>query len=611
MTQERSGLNEAPAEDCAAWGARPGPGGTHFSLWAPDAAKVSVVFGAAAASGGVALEARRDGWFSAHVPDVGMGARYAFLVDGRRVPDPASRCQPDGVEGSGQVVDHAAYAWANAGWRGRPWAETVLYELHIGTFSREGTFAGAIAHLDHLVALGITMIELMPVGAFSGRVGWGYDGVLVFAPHAPYGSPDDLKRLVEACHARGLSIILDVVYNHFGPRSNHLLDYASDFFTGKHPTPWGEALDFEGVGAEAVRAFFIENAVQWIRDYHFDGLRLDAVQAIFDEGPDPILAAIARHARAAAPDRPVHLVLENDLNDAHWLERDGSDAIAYVAQWNDDFHHVMRVLAAGRRDGYYADYTDAPLDRLGRALAEGFCYQGETSRHRPDMARGTPSAHLPPTAFVAFLQNHDQVGNSPFGKRLDAFASPAALRLATAVTLLSPNIPMLFMGQEWASGRPFDFFCDFPEPLADKVRCGRRDQCRDLPEFADPRALKDLPDPNAATTRDAAVLDWDAVPAAPHAEWLVFHRALLAVRRMMVVPLLPSIGGNAGSYCVFGDGLEVRWHLDDGRCLMMAINFSDTPVTWRGEGRVLYRLVGKGTGDLLAPWDLALMLSDL
>ena len=568
------------------------------ALWAPGVHEAALVRPFRAET----PLARGDaGWLGATPPQIGPGARYGLRIGGETVPDPASRSQPDGPGGLSEVVDAGSFTWSDASWTGRPWHETVLYELHLGTFTADGTFVAAIAHLEHLARLGVTMIELMPVGEFPGSRNWGYDGVLPFAPFHGYGRPDDLKRLVDAAHAVGIAVVLDVVYNHFGPTQNAIEHYAPEFFTGRHKTPWGGAIDF---AQPAVRAYFIENAVYWIEEFHLDGLRLDAVQAVFDDGSQHILDEIAARVRTAAADRHVHLTLENDNNDSRWLAPG-----LYQAQWNDDFHHVMRVLLAGRIDGYYRDYARQPLDRLGKSLAEGFSYQGDDeSIHRPGLMRGTPSAHLPPVAFVNFLQNHDQVGNTPFGKRLSALASPAALRLGVAVMLLGPAIPMLFMGEEWAAAQPFDFFCDYDEPLATAVRKGRRDEFSHLPEFSDPEQLAKLADPNAASTRDACVLDWSALSRPPHAEWLAFYRSLLAVRRQSVMPLLPSIGGGAGRYETIGaTAVAVHWALDDGRTLMLAANFADAPAPWQApEGETLFSLGDPDDG--LAPWGVHLVL---
>lgn len=574
-------------------------------LWAPSVSDAALTL-----FGGTDLSLTREssGWFGGQGFGLAPGARYGFRLDGEIVPDPASRSQPDGPGGLSEATDPEAFTWSDGGWAGRPWHETVLYEVHLGTFTADGTFVAAIERLEHLARLGVTMVELMPVGEFPGARNWGYDGVLPFAPDHSYGRPDDLKRFVDAAHAAGIAVVLDVVYNHFGPTENAIEEYAPEFFTERHKTPWGGAIDF---AQPAVRAYFIQNAVYWIEQFHLDGLRLDAVQAVFDDGSPHILDEIAERVRATQPGRHLHLTLENDNNDARWLER-GADgrAVHYDAQWNDDFHHVMRVLLAGRVDGYYRDYATGPLDRLGKALAEGFSYQGtDPSVHRPGLTRGTPSAHLPPVAFVNFLQNHDQVGNTPFGKRLAALTSAAALRLGAAVLLLGPAVPMLFMGEEWAAAEPFDFFCDYPEPLASAVRNGRREEFAHLPEFSDKEALAKLADPNAASTRDACVLDWSAPGRAPHAEWLELYRSLLAVRREKLVPLLPLIGGGAGRHETVGStALVVHWTLDDGRVLSLAANFGDDPAPWATEGDVLFTLGDPAEG--LAPWGMRLTLAN-
>ena len=572
-------------------------------LWAPS------VTDAALTQPGVPdtdLTKESDGWLAAPDARLEPGSRYGLRINGAVVPDPASRSQPEGPGGLSEATDPTAFTWSDEAWSGRPWHETVLYELHIGTFTPDGTFLAAIEHLDHLARLGVTMIELMPVGEFPGSRNWGYDGVLPFAPDHSYGRPDELKQFVDAAHAAGIAVVLDVVYNHFGPDQNAIEDYAPEFFTERYKTPWGGAIDF---AQPAVRNYFIQNAVYWIEEFHLDGLRLDAVQAVFDDGSPHILDEIAERVRATRPGRTLHLTLENDNNDVRWLERGDGRNAHYDAQWNDDFHHVMRVLLAGRVDGYYRDYAVDPVARLGKSLAEGFSYQGdEESIHRPGLMRGTPSAHLPPVAFVNFLQNHDQVGNTPFGKRLGALASPAALRLGVAVMLLGPAVPMLFMGEEWAAAEPFDFFCDYAEPLASAVRNGRREEFAHLPEFSDKESLAKLADPNAASTRDACVLDWSAQGRAPHAGWLEFYRSLIELRREKVVPLLPRIGGGAGRYETVGEtGVAVHWALDDGRVLSLAANFADEPVSWAREGTALFTLGEAADG--LAPWGLRLMLN--
>ncbi|MEE2916436.1 MAG: malto-oligosyltrehalose trehalohydrolase [Pseudomonadota bacterium] len=537
-----------------AWGPRPGPDGTtRFVLWAPDA---DVVMLEVEGTAPVAMTATGDGWMAAeaHAPP---GTRYRFRIGDTEVPDPASRRQSGGVHGWSVVTD-TAFDWRNGDWRGRPWHETVLIELHPGTM---GGFAGIATQLASLAQLGITAIELMPVGAFGGTRGWGYDGVLPYAVQEDYGSPDDLRALVDTAHGHGISVFLDVVYNHFGPDGNYLNLYAARFFDAAVDTPWGGAV---AVAEEAVARFFIDNALMWLREYGIDGLRFDAVHA--NRNP-AFLDRMAREIRHALPERHVHLVLENEENDAARLARGG-----YDAQWNDDFHNVLHVLLTGERDSYYADFADRPAERLARCLSQGFIYQGEPSPNHDGAPRGTPSAHLPPTAFVAFLQNHDQVGNRALGERLIALTDPARLRAATALLLLSPQIPMLFMGEEQGSETPFLFFTDFHDELADAVREGRRREFAKFAAFADPDARAAIPDPNAVATFDAS----RTVPGLAADDWRTFYRHLLALRHTLIVPHLA--GATALNAVATGDAaVTARWRLADGSTLGFAIDLGDAP----------------------------------
>ena len=427
--------------------------GVAFRLWAPSRERAAVIVDGAEH----VLEPRAGGWFERTVRDARAGSRYAFAFPGVdvRVPDPASRFQPDGVHAPSAVIDPRAFRWEQSAWRGRAWHEIVLYELHVGTFTPEGTYAAAAARLDALAELGVTAVELMPLAQPAGDRNWGYDGVLPFAPQRAYGTPDELKAFVDAAHARGLCVFLDVVYNHFGPEGNYLHAFAEPFFTDRHHTPWGAAINVDAHHAEVVREFFVQNSLYWLREYRFDGIRYDAVHEIRDDAPRPFLDELAARVRAGVEaGREVHLVLENDANEARWLDR-------YDAQWNDDAHHAFHVLTTGETDGYYRDYTREPARLLARALAEGFAYQGEPSPHRGGAPRGEPSAALPSTAFVDFLQNHDQIGNRALGERISALAPDDAVRAATAVLLLAPAIPLLFMGEEWSASTPFLFFADF------------------------------------------------------------------------------------------------------------------------------------------------------
>ena len=584
-------------------------GGVRFRLWAPNCRHVAVE----TADG---LEPARstpmaetgDGWHECLVPRARAGTRYRYILpDGMRVPDPASRFQPEDAHGPSEVIDPGAYRWSDTAWHGRPWHEAVLYELHVGAFTAAGTFRAARERLDHLAALGVTGIEIMPVADFPGRRNWGYDGVLLYAPDSTYGRPDDFRALVDAAHARGIMVLLDVVYNHFGPDGNYLPLYAPAFFTDRHRTPWGAGINFDGPQSRAVREFIIHNALYWIDEFHLDGLRLDAVHAILDDSPRDVLDELAERVRAAGR-REVHLVLENEENQTRRLAREADGRTRhYTAQWNDDVHHVLHVAATGEDRGYYAEYLGDPK-KLGRALAEGFAYQGERMDYR-GRPRGEPSGVLPPTAFVAFIQNHDQIGNRAFGERLTALASPDALRALAAVYLLLPQIPMLFMGEEWGAAQPFPFFCDFEGDLADAVREGRRREFARFPEFQSDAARDRIPDPLSDRTYGSAKLDWADLDKPEHRVWLDLYRRLLARRREAVVPLLPGIGAHAATYEVIGPGaVAVHWGFGNGAqkgVLALAANLSDDPVSgFRLDlGRVLWQegRSGNGVGE---PWSV-------
>jgi len=538
-------------------------GATQFRLWAPGARRVDLVLAQDRRRAELAMPALEAGWFEA-AADAPPGARYAFRIDGGlTVPDPASRFNPDDVHAPSAVVDPLAFDWADDGWAGRPWEDAVLYELHVGAFTPAGTFDAAAERLDYLADLGVTAIELMPVADFPGRRNWGYDGVLPFAPDASYGPPAALKRLVQAAHARGLMMLLDVVYNHFGPEGNYLHLYAPQFFNPRHQTPWGAAVNFDGEHARTVRDFFVHNALYWLEEYRFDGLRLDAVHAIADDSAPDIVCEIAT-AVGAGPgrDRHVHVVLENDRNEARYLARDAARRpVCATAQWNDDTHHAAHVLATGERDGYYADYGTRPLWLLGRCLAEGFAYQGNRSPYRGDAPRGEPSAHLPATAFVNFLQTHDQVGNRAFGERLGALAPPAALDALAACVLLAPSPPLVFMGEEFGASTPFLFFCDFGPELGEAVTRGRRAEFARFERFGDPEALARIPDPNAPASFERSKLAWNELERPGHRERLERYRQLLAVRRAHIAPRLARLQ-SGGRFEVRPPGLlRVEWAL--------------------------------------------------
>jgi maltooligosyltrehalose trehalohydrolase len=560
--------------------------GVRFRLWAPQARQVELLLDKP-----LPMDAA-DGWFTCDAAEASAGIRYQFRIDGDLIiPDPASRFQPNDVNGPSEIIDHR-YDWRCRDWKGRPWHEAVILELHVGTFTPEGTFRAAIDKLDHLVETGITAIELMPLADFSGRWNWGYDGVLWFAPDGSYGRADDLKALIDAAHQRGLMVFLDVVYNHFGPEGNYLPRIAPRFFS-EAQTPWGVAINY---AVPEVRIFAIESALMWLHDYRFDGLRLDAVHAIVNPGTPHILddlsRAVGEYARESG--RQIHLILENDDNRASLLDpAEEPPRGHYRAQWNDDYHHAWHVQLTGEHNGYYKDYVDS-APRIARCLADGFCYQGEPSLHRDGRRRGEPSGYLSPLAFVNFLQNHDQIGNRARGERLGTLAKAPALEAAFTVLLLAPSPPLLFMGEEWGSTRPFPFFCDFKGDLGEAVRKGRHE------EFADAYAESgsSVPDPLAEATMLSAKLDWDN---SQRGERLNLTGRLLQARRKHVVPLGPDIlpGRTTAS---FANGLlQARWVTRD-RALILFANVSDQPR--KIDFPVIDTVVWGERTDHLAPWSV-------
>jgi maltooligosyltrehalose trehalohydrolase len=593
-------------------------GSVRFRLWAPAARRIELCLKDPAGERCLAMQASGAGWFECPTSEAHPRTLYSYRIDGGiEVPDPASRFQPHDVHGPSEVIAPAAFDWGTQPWEGRPWHEAVCYELHVGTFTPEGTFGAVIERLDDLVALGITAVQLMPVADFPGRRNWGYDGALLFAPDSSYGRPEDLKRLVVEAHRRGLMVFLDVVYNHFGPEGNYLHLYAPQFFTERHHTPWGAAINFDGPESREVRAFFIHNALYWLNEYAFDGLRLDAVHAILDDSHPDFLTELAETVRAGpGRHRRIHLILENDRNAATYLPRDDRGAPRrYTAQWNDDFHHVAHLIATGERDGYYADYADRPLYYLARTLAEGFAFQGEPSAFRHGEPRGEPSADLPPTAFVNWLQTHDQVGNRAFGERLHTLTSPEALKAMLAILLLAPSPPLLFMGEEWMAQSPFLFFCDFGEDLAQSVTEGRRQEFARFAAFADPKVRQSIPDPNDPETFKRSKIDWAGSQGPRQREWLAFHRKLLELRQREIVPRIERIRPGATDFVLLGDqGISVRWLLDDGTRLVLGANLSDTelrlPEPSPHPGATLLHLEPPAAGpDLndnrLPPWSVA------
>lgn len=550
------------------WGATLVEGGARFRLWAPDADRLAL----RTPAGDLPMEAAGEGWFELVTDKVPVGEGYGFVLpDGSVVPDPAARAQMGDVHGLSKLVDPAAYRFANS-WAGRPWEEAVVYEMHVGTFTPEGTFRAAMDKLGHLAALGVTAVEVMPVAQFAGGRGWGYDGVLLYATHNIYGSPEDFKAFVDAAHGHGLMVLLDVVYNHFGPDGNYISKYAEHFFHPERHTPWGAAIAFD---EPAVRAFFVENPLTWLTEFNLDGLRFDAIDHIRDEGGEHILGEMARRIRETF-DRPIHLCTEDERNIVDLHPYENGKPTRFTAEWNDDYHNVIHPIATGDTEGYYADFTMHREAKLARALAEGFIFQGEPSKSHNGEPRGVISTGQPLSAFVIFNQNHDQVGNRAFGERLIDLAEHDMVVALTAVLLLSPQIPLLWMGEEWGETNPFGFFCDFDGELAAAVREGRRNEFKKFDAFIDPTSRTDIPDPNAASTFAASKIDWAKCETPAGARWLDFYKRLLAVRATEIVPRLAGIGPKAGEVLAAQEGgvIKVAWRLGDGARLTMAINLT-------------------------------------
>ena len=495
-----------------------------FRVWAPHVKSVQVDLSGRR----VDMAVGTGGWWRVEVPDARAGDDYALVLDGGRpLPDPRSPCQPQGIHGSSRLVDHSAFNWSDQRWQPGPLASAIIYELHVGTFTPEGTFTAAIGKLDHLVDLGITHVELMPVNEFSGQRGWGYDGVGLYAPHHAYGRPDDLKELVDAGHAHGLAVLLDVVYNHLGPAGNHLNRFGP-YLTNWYKTPWGPAVNLDAWGSDEVRAFLIDNALMWLRDYHFDGLRLDAVHAFCDLSAVHFLEELAAQVKRleAVVGRRLVLIAESDLNNPRVVQSPEMGGFGLDAQWSDDFHHALHTVLTGEHQGYYADF--GKLADLAYALEHAYVYDGRYSRHR-GRHHGRPIGDMSGHCFLGYLQNHDQVGNRARGERSSALLSPRRLKIGAALVLTSPFVPMLFQGEEWAASTPFQYFTDHQDPnLAKAVTEGRR---REFATFG--WKPGEVPDPQAFDTFARSRLNWDELTCPPHAEILEWHRRLIRLRRSM------------------------------------------------------------------------------
>jgi maltooligosyltrehalose trehalohydrolase len=552
-----------------------------FRLWAPDADQIDVMLDEQP----FAMQRDENGYFHLATQS-GAGMKYRFRINGdTMVPDPCSHQQGNDVHGA-SLLPHRHYEWVAENWRGRPWAETVIYEIHPGL---AGGFTGITAQLPRLAELGITAIELMPIAAFPGAHNWGYDGVLIYAPCNAYGTPDELRAMIDAAHQLNMQVFLDVVYNHFGPDGNYLHVYAKSFFRDDIHTPWGNAIDFRKA---QVRDFFIENAIYWLNEYRFDGLRFDAVHAIDDNG---FLQEMAARIRAGTPPgRHVHLVLENERNEAGLLG--GS---LYDAQWCDDWHHCLHVLLTNEQEGYYEDFGN-PTTQLARCLAEGFAYQGEPSAHAEGAPRGTPSAHLPSTAFVICLQNHDQIGNRAFGDRLAALAQPAALRAAIALLLFTPQIPLLFMGEEWGETKPFLFFTDHNPELGRLVKEGRRKEFAKFAAFRDPAQRGKIPDPNDPATFAASL------PTPAENDWTALYRACLHLRHDAIIPRLAGCT-SLGACVLGGKAVRAQWLMADGMILTLATNLGETAVACSPGDKLLF---GHFTAPHLPPFTTCLWLGE-
>ena len=515
------------------FGAIPDEYGTRFRVLVGARAerpepKVELILHSGAGRGVYSVDPSRPGVFEVRVPDAKPGDRYSYRLNGGEArPDPASRFQPLGVHGPSEIIDATRFAWSDAEWLGRGPKERVVYELHLGTFTRQGTFSAARRCLPRLKELGVTMIELMPLADFPGQRNWGYDGVCLFAPARAYGRPDDLRAFVDAAHGAGLGVMLDVVYNHLGPEGAYLPEFYPQYLTSQHSTPWGNAVNLDGPGSDVVRMFLVDNALHWVREYHLDGLRFDATHALIDERPVHVAAEIAERVRAAVP-WPLTLHAEDHRNLAAIVEPRETGGWGFDGVWADDFHHSVRRLVAGDSHGYYQDYAGS-AEELARTIRQGWLYTGQRSTHM-NRTRGTDPSGVPMLCSVVCLQNHDQVGNRARGERLHHQIDAASWRAASVLLITSPTTPLLFMGQEWAASTPFLYFTDLGPDLGRAVTEGRRHEFKDFPEFAGGACTTQIPDPQAPSTYESSQLRWDERTSEPHASHLALYRELLSLR---------------------------------------------------------------------------------
>ena len=541
-----------------------------FRLWAPNAKKVSVQI----AKQKHLLEKQDGGWWQADIDAAGPGTDYAYFLDdpalddqALALPDPRSPWQPNGIHGPSRILDHTAFRWTDSAWEAPPLSSAIIYELHIGTFTPEGTLDAAQTKLDYLRELGITHVELMPVNSFPGIQGWGYDGVNLFAPHEPYGSPDAVKRFVDACHAKGLAVLLDVVYNHLGPDGNYLGKFGP-YFTNAHHTPWGDAVNLEDAGSHEVRRFFCDNALMWLRDYHFDGLRLDAVHAYMDRSATHFMEQLGAevHALQGQTGRNYVIIAESDLNDPRLVTAREAGGYGLDAQWSDDFHHSLVTALTGDRSGYYTDFGS--LADLAKSLRDVYVYDGRYSTYR-DRIHGRPVVNLPASRFLGYSQDHDQVGNRAKGERLAQIVSLDRAKIAAALTLTAPFVPMLFQGEEWAASAPFQYFTNHEPELGRLVSEGRK---KEFAAFGwNPT---DIPDPQDPGTFQRSKLNWDERSQPPHAEMLDWYRKLIALRHAT-----PDLTNPDLSHVHVRFNEDQKWFFMERGAFTIAFSIASNPVT--------------------------------
>ncbi len=577
------------------FGALPLGSGVRFRVWAPAARDLTLVIHDGGAKGDYPLPRDAEGVFDRIVDAASAGDRYSYRVNGGDLrPDPASRFQPDGVHGPSQVVDPSQFVWTDARWGGRPAADRIVYELHVGTFSPEGTFDGAAARLEALRDLGVTVIELMPLADFPGSRNWGYDGVCLYAPARAYGSPDALRRLVDRAHRLGIAVVLDVVYNHVGPEGAYISEFNDQYFTDRRSTPWGQAVNLDGDGSAMVRRFLVDNALHWVREYHFDGLRLDAIHALLEDDNGSIVRELARAVRGAAP-RPVFIHAEDERNLAAIVEDGPRGGWGLDGVWADDFHHVLRRLLAGDSHGYYADFGGTTAE-VAQTVRQGWLFVGQKSE-RLGTERGSDASTVPMNRFVVCLQNHDQVGNRALGDRLHASIPPESWRAASALLLTVPMTPLLFMGQEWSASTPFRYFTDLEADLGRSVTAGRRREFAEFPEFSDERARQAIPDPQARETFESSRLNWAERDEPAHRAVLELYRALIALR--LDHAALGASSDLAGcAFPVDDDTVAVR--RGDGHDVFWVI------VRFRSAGAVRLDAIAQFRSDATSAWTVAL-----